>query len=581
MGRVMPWVLLVLLGAMTLLPVLFHDVGTSSGDQDEPTRIRQYNAVFDVDEFGDMEVTETLVVHFPDDSRRGIFRFFDSYDPNQDRASRLPRNISVARDGRAEPYEELSTQVGRYRTLKIGDEDIHLRPGDHTYVIRYTIRDVLLSSGEGSRFYWDLVPAGWAQEIDRAELTVRLPESPTDPETVQCAVGAGATDGCSVGVNGRTLTVQADSLPRNTPITVGVDLPSAPPGADSLLPWSVTWRPVLGSAPWVPLGVLAAAVFAGWFGRRIAAATHEADPRFPLQYAPPAGIGPAQALYILTESTPDVGFVANLMYAAERGAIDLSRHDDGWRIFARPEAATLQLDPSTWAATQALVPRIGSEFVVRRRDAKSGEKVQKARTDVLLATKKWARDEGLLSKAGWGSLAGIAAVAALVLYVVLLVALWSHFTLLALVPGAFFAMVLPVLYSGATTKRTTAGRHLWSQVGGFRRVLATPSSVERFEFSGRQELYTAYLPWAVVFGCAEEWAAKYRVEVGVEPPDPVYLGGMAGFGSGTGGSSFVNDFSSTVSAAVSTYQATQASSSSGGGGFSGGGGGGGGGGGSW
>lgn len=580
MGRWMPWVLVVLLGALTMLPTFFYDMDPEVGEEAETTTIRQYNAFFDVDEFGDMKVTETLVVNFPDDDKRGIFRFFDEYDLNQDHASRHPRDVSVTRDGRAEPYDEVNTQQGRFRTLRIGDDDVRLPPGDHTYVISYEIKDVLLADGDGSRFYWDLIPAGWAQKIDRAELTVRLPEPPTDGEPLRCAVGAGATDGCDVEADGRSLNVRVESLPRNTPVTVGVTLPSAPPEAESLLPWSVIWRPVLGSAPWVPLGVLAVVVFAGWFGRRIAAATFEKDPRFPLQYAPPTGVGPAQARYILTESTPDEAFVANLMYAAERGAIDLFRERDGWWVVARPEAATTQLDASTWAATQALVPHVDSQFEVSKSDAKSGEKVQAARTDVVVATKRWARDEGLMTQAGWGSLAGVAAVSALVLWGILLAALWSHFALLALVPGAFFAMALPVLYPGATTKRTTAGRHLWSQVGGFRRVLSTPSSVERFDFSGRRELYTAYLPWAVAFGCADEWAAKYRVEMGEEPPDPIFIGGMVGFHAGAGGGSIVGDFSSTMNGAVSAYQATQASSS-GGGGFSGGGGGGGGGGGSW
>ena len=112
-------------------------------------------------------------------------------------------------------------------------------------------------------------------------------------------------------------------------------------------------------------------------------------------------------------------------------------------------------------------------------------------------------------------------------------------------------------------------------------MLSTPSSKQRFDFSGRQDLYTAYIPWAVAFGCADAWAKKYRTEVGAEPPVPAYFAGYyAGAHTGDYVSSMVNDFNSTVSSSISAYQATQ-SHSSGGGGFSGGGGGGGGGGGSW
>jgi uncharacterized membrane protein len=136
--------------------------------------------------------------------------------------------------------------------------------------------------------------------------------------------------------------------------------------------------------------------------------------------------------------------------------------------------------------------------------------------------------------------------------------------------------------TGSGTKRTRQGRELWSRAGGFKRILSTPSAEDRFDFSGRQELYTAYIPWAVAFGCADEWAAKYRTEMGTEPPTPSYFGAYHAAGTGVLVSSMVSDFDSTVSSAISSYQATQtSSSSSGGGGFSGGGGGGGGGGGSW
>jgi uncharacterized membrane protein len=151
----------------------------------------------------------------------------------------------------------------------------------------------------------------------------------------------------------------------------------------------------------------------------------------------------------------------------------------------------------------------------------------------------------------------------------------------ALVPGVFAVLAAPLLAPGAGTRRTASGRELWSRIGGFHRVLSSPSSVERFDFSGRTELYTAYVPWAVALDCADAWAEKYRVETASEPPAPSYLAG-AYVGSTMGSTmTMVDDFSATLDSAISSYQATQSSSSSGGGGFSGGGGGGGGGGGSW
>jgi uncharacterized membrane protein len=168
----------------------------------------------------------------------------------------------------------------------------------------------------------------------------------------------------------------------------------------------------------------------------------------------------------------------------------------------------------------------------------------------------------------------------------LVCAIWNPFSMsmIGLIPGAFAIGGLSLMATGSGTSRTRSGRDLWSRVGGFRRMLATPSSKQRFDFSGRKELYTAYIPWAVALDCADEWAAKYRIEVGEEPPVPHYFAGAyAGAHTADYVNSMVGDFSSTVDSAISSYNATQtsSSSSSGGGGFSGGGGGGGGGGGSW
>jgi uncharacterized membrane protein len=198
--------------------------------------------------------------------------------------------------------------------------------------------------------------------------------------------------------------------------------------------------------------------------------------------------------------------------------------------------------------------------------------------------KAWARSSGYLVTAGLGGLGGLMVLAGF--GAVIAVTIWNpvSMTMVGMIPGAFAVFGTSLLATGAGTRRTTQGRHLWSQVGGFRRMLATPSSKQRFDFSGRQELYTAYIPWAVALDCANEWAAKYRFEVGQEPPVPSYF--VPGYGGGSSADfvqSMTRDFSSTLDGAISSYNATQSSSSSGGGGggFSGGGGGGGGGGGSW
>jgi uncharacterized membrane protein YgcG len=280
--------------------------------------------------------------------------------------------------------------------------------------------------------------------------------------------------------------------------------------------------------------------------------------------------------------------VASIMQAAEKGAATLSHgseNKDAWTIAdtGSPQAWQ-QLDPVTAFALEKLgVP--GKSFTASK-TVKAGTKLSSAIDQFEAATRSWARENGLMVSAGIGGLGSLLVLGAIALAGYLAVANPFDLSVIALVPGLFAVFGLETLRPGSTTRRTTpAGRDLWSRIGGFRRILATESAEARFDFSGRKELYTAYIPWAVAFGVADEWAQKYRLATGEEPPDPSYFNSSTrGYAAGSFASSMADDFSATVDNAISAYQASQSSSSSsggGGGGFSGGGGGGGGGGGSW
>jgi hypothetical protein len=331
--------------------------------------------------------------------------------------------------------------------------------------------------------------------------------------------------------------------------------------------------------------VLLAAAGALAFGSILGAKSREKPPGFPVLYEPPAGIGPAQAKYIYSETVDRTTYVASLMYAADKGAVDLTRGaNDSWTI-------TDKSGPQGWAGLDPVTTDIahilggpGTSFTASKKDVSAGLRLKDELERFNSSVETWGRSSGNMVNSGLGGFGGILVLVGFGL--MLVCAIWNPFSMTAvgLIPGAFAVGGTSLMATGSGTSRTRAGRDLWSRVGGFRRMLSTPSSKQRFDFSGRKELYTAYIPWAVAFDCADEWAAKYRVEVGEEPPVPSYwAGSYTGASAGAFVNSMVSDFNSTVSGAISSYNATQSSSSSGGGGggFSGGGGGGGGGGGSW
>lgn len=578
---------LLLVAFVVFIPaMLWGENLEDEGPVDEPTSITSYVAVFDIDDEGDMSVVETLTVDFPVSDRHGIFRFFDKSDPNALNARRIPHDISVTMDGGDVPVQiNENERGGRYVLARIGDPDSTVSVGEHVYVISYEIDGVLAegTTGAETQLFWDLIPSGWLQPIQEGDLTVHLPVPAEGP--VLCAVGVGNTGGCEAQGGGTdTLHVQTGALEPNTPVTVkvGLDMPTPAPGKE--LPWEAPLDPVLGTNIALLGLVLALSVGAGVLGFVLVRRTRESDPQFPLMYTPPDGIGPAQAAYLVTESVDAEQYVATLMYAADKGAIDLKQDNAGWTITDKNGAAGWAGLDTVTAGTAHILGGPGSSFSARPNDVAGGKRLKDEISDFESSTRSWAVSEGLMEHSGLGSKGTLVIIGAFILVPV--IAFWNplNMSAIGLIPGLFAVFGAGMARATAATRRTRAGRDVWSKAGGFRRILSTPSAEERFDFSGRKELYTAYIPWAVAFGCADEWAGKYRIEVGEEPPVPTYFGhAYTGAYAGSAVSSMVGSFESTVSSAISSYEATQksSSSSSGGGGFSGGGGGGGGGGGSW
>jgi uncharacterized membrane protein YgcG len=571
------WLAVLVVAAGVFWPAVLPTEGGGAGEPD-PASITDLHVDLTVDRDGTLHGVETVTTDMPAD-RHGIFRFWDVDDASDPHARLVPHDITVRQDNGPATVDLSWSGRNRYRVAKIGDPGTLLTPGKHVYRIGYTVDGALSGDGHGhTRLYWDVVPGGWAMAIGHVEATLHLPGA-TGPS--RCAVGFGATGGCTVqGTGGRDVSVSVDDLAPRTPVTVQVPV-AVPPPDRVTLPWTPRFDPVLSRSPLLVgvVLVLAAAglVLGGLLGYR----SRERTPGLPLQYTPPEGIGPVQAAYVVTERVPRGALAATLFYAAEQGLVGLEQRDGDWTV--RGKGA-----PAQWAATDLVSRGVGQGLGVAKAGKKftadgtvtSGSRLKVASDLLASDVKGWARTEGLMrasvSETLGKVLVGLAIVLALLGF---FLNPWGV-TILGLPFAAFalggFALVEP----GAGTRRTAKGRELWSRAGGFARILSTPSAEQRFEFSGREELYTAYIPWAMAFGCAEEWQRKYETEMGRPAPTPAYVVGpyVGGWGSPT---EALDSFEHSLSSSISAYQASQRSSSGGGGGFSGGGGGGGGGGGSW
>ena len=586
---------LVALAAVGLLWPLLAGLESSPSAADDPVTITDYRATFDVAADGTLTAVEDITAEFPS-GRHGIFRYWDLADSADTSVRYLPDITSITQDGQPATFETSWQSGRRFLVAKIGHADRYLDPGPHRYRISYTIdgaispvtagalEDFASSAGAEDRsarsaFLWTVVARGWEMPIEKATAVITLPSAAL---LVECSVGTGSGVGpCTIdGAGGATVTVSARELAPRSGMVVRATM--ALPAPDRTHhPWSIAWDPILGrSVPALVLVLVATAcmLVAGIAWGRTA---REEPPGFPVQYAPPDGLGPVQTVYLHTEDVGPAPLVATLMNLAERGLIRLDRDSaDVWSVTdLAPRHAWESVDPVAAGVVEHLGIRDSGSFTAAK-NATAGKVLQSAQNGIGSDVRRWAIDAGLVRTAAgelWGR---VAWVICLVLAVLGFTGLaWP--TMLGLPFAAFVIGAVTLWATGVGHRRTLAGRAVWSRAGGFERLLSTPSAEDRFDFAARQDLFISFVPFAVAFGCADRWAQKYRMAVGAEPPVPVWYpwyGAEAStfYSSGKGPESF----STAVASSIGAYTATQSSSSGGGGGF-GGGGGGGGGGGSW
>ncbi|MCL2532947.1 MAG: DUF2207 domain-containing protein [Nocardiaceae bacterium] len=580
MARAFGYVVVMFAAAIGLLWPLIPASGSDDASSvDDPVTITTYAADYGVDAGGRLTATETITAEFPS-GRHGIFRFWDVTTASDPHVRHIPDIVSVEQDGGPASFERSTSQGARFVVAKIGDPDVYVAPGLHVYRITYTIDGVLDPADEGAEsvFHWSVVAPGWQMPIDRADVTVHLP---APSAAVECHVTGSV---CTVaGEGAETVTIGATGLAPRTGVDARIGLGTEAPARDTV-PWSVSWDQILGrSVPTVAaIGMLSLLAFAA--ASRWAWTSREPEPGLPVLYSPPEGLGPVQSAYVCSETPGSAPLAATLLYAAEQGLVELTPAGPGAKRKTTAWEVRGTADRNRWAAADPVTRALGDALgvsepgtVLRADGTKAaGEQLSKATRKVPADCRTWARRSGLLVPSTAERLGKAAVALALVLAVVGFVgtawpSMWG-------LPGAAFVLGgWGLLRPGVGTRRTPAGREMWSRAGGFRRMLVTPSSEDRYRFSAEQNLYTRYIPYAVAFGVADKWAAKYRMAMDAEPPaadwypTPV---GARGFASGARG---VDSFESALSASISAYTASQSSSGS----SSSGGGGGGGGGGSW
>ncbi|HUQ42407.1 MAG TPA: hypothetical protein VM052_07895, partial [Candidatus Limnocylindrales bacterium] len=133
--------------------------------------------------------------------------------------------------------------------------------------------------------------------------------------------------------------------------------------------------------------------------------------------------------------------------------------------------------------------------------------------------------------------------------------------------------------SGVMPAKTRAGADLERQAQGFRRYMEVAEK-DRQRFAERENIFAEYLPYAIVYGCVDQWAKAFEGLDLKEATSSWYTGSTLANFSAMNMSRDLSSFSQQISTTIASTPGGSGGSGFSGGGGSGGGGGGGGGG-SW
>ncbi|MCE1178502.1 MAG: DUF2207 domain-containing protein [Micrococcales bacterium] len=578
---------------------------------------------------GSATVTQHITWQFPEgEERHGITRNIKVRAGYQDREDTYRyydlSDVSVTSPTGA-PTDLQINDFGAYKRLRIGSPTETVR-GSQQYVIKFRLANIVNGLSDHAEFYYNVIDASNSDDYAGVQVSVRAEEAadrakcfygPTE-STTECTATAGnpATFTPTDAQASSGFSVLA-SFPLTAFDTLEPDLRDSGSASDDSYSGGSTMDPeqarrlgLLATGAGVLLPSLAAAlmgllVWSRGRDEQYAGLTPGLTPgagetapvvrgrKQPVvvQFAPPEGVAPGLVGTVIDEEANTVDVSATVVDLAARGYLTMEETQSG--MFGRPDWHLTRTQPREagppLADYEALLLdglfRGGSSVLLSDlRNTFSGTLRQvQSHMYAEVVRRGWFRSSPQAQRAAWQGLGG------LMMFGAVAVPFLMTFTgmgfalglgpLVTLAAGIFVTGLILTVLGRRMASKTADGSAVLAQSLGFKRYLET-AEANQIRFEEAQQIFSRYLPYAIVFGVAERWARVFKevseaaAAQGVVIGTPIwYIGpGMGDFEHMTSG---LDDFATT---AAGTFTSTPGSSGGSGfdmgGGFSGGGGGG-------
>ncbi len=533
-----------------------------------------------------LDVTETIHMDFGYTSRHGIYRRIPvRYERNANPYTISLNILSVTDDSGNSVHYEAARQ-GPDINLRIGDASQKVI-GTHVYRIHYLVRRAVNFFDKAPEVYWNTTGNDWPYPIVHVSTRFYPPAGTTiaDLRADSFAGPLGSTDHGQVERRDDYLLFQTGALMPGSGQTIVVGLPAGsvtPPSAwQEFLWWFRDWWPAI-VLPAVGLGLIGGQ----WWraGRDVGVGQ-----AIPVEWNPPENLAPAEVGTLIDERCDMADIVSTLIDLAARGYLTIKeRHGDKFFFFSSHDYQFVRKDPPAGAAPllpyereflEGIFPSGNVSYLSDLKDRfyvhLSSIKDQIYRS---LTSKKFFTANPDTVRAVYYGIGIFLTVGGVILAFIGFAS--GH---VAWGLGMAGAGVIVYAFARAMPAKTALGTHTLRECQGFQRFLALVEK-DRIAMMAKEDptIFGRLLPYAMVLGVADRWAATFK-DLLTQPPDWYVPLNNTGFNSYF----FVNDLGRGMHQMGQTFSSRPSSSGSGGGGSSGfsggssGGGFGGGGGGSW
>ncbi len=485
-------------------------------------------------------------------------------------------DIKSVTDGAGSKLKYESSITNGSRDLKIyipGASDT-----TKTVELVYLVRNGTRFFKDYDEFYWNVTGNDWPVPIDHASATVRFPESAAGSLRAQAFTGVyGSTQrDATAKVNGADAQFETNNpLPMRGGVTIDVYIPNGileEPGAITKFFWFIFGNPIVFLPPVTFVGMF----LLWWYKGR------DPDPGMSVapMYEPPAGISPAEAGTLLTDSIHPRDITSTIVDLAVRGYIKIEETAEKVLLFTHKDYIFHLMKPrEQWGADLVPHERVMLENIFQG-DAETRLSSLKnrfytaipiIRQDIMAALKTkgiYSLDPESANGYSVAAAIGIVAFFGIIQYFG-----WANFfnSIGLLVVCGIISVVIFFLFARVMTAKTVKGARARIAVLGFQEFMNRVDA-ERLKLMP-PTTFEKYLAYAMALGVEHHWAQAFAGIV--KDPPTWYVGPGGGYGGGFNPIFFSSSMHSMASDMHQVFVSAPRASSSGSG-FSGGGGGGGG-----